>query len=128
LSIEIPKRQFQARKIRQILGEDFLDWADLFFDPEGKYINNIVELNMAVEDFYNEYPQQRRYTKKRVFKSKLKEFCQYAGYEYNPQRAGMSDDRIRKNGTEFFTIANSEFAADTAETISSTQNFPHAPI
>lgn len=121
LSIEIPKRQFEARKIRQVLGEDFLDWADLFFDPSGPYINQVVELNFALEEFYQEYPQQRRYTKKRVFKSKLKEFCRYANYEFNPQRKGADEKRIKKGNVEYFTIANADFNANTAQIISETQ-------
>lgn len=109
LSITIPKENLQKRKLRQKVGEDLLEWADLFFDAGGERINHEVEIHTAYNDFINSYPGQRKYVNLRVFKTKLHDYCIYREYEFNPQRKHQVDKRIRKNGKEFITVGDKNF-------------------
>lgn len=109
LSIEVPRENVKNRKLRQFIGDDMLDWAELFFDPDGEFLNNEVEREYMQDDFYAKYPKQRIYSKPRIFKQKIKAYCEYAQLMFNPQQAGCESDRIRSNNKEYFCIANEKF-------------------
>lgn len=122
LSVEVPKANVKNRKLRQMIGDDFLDWAELFFDPNGKHLNNEVEFKYAMNDFYDNYHRQRMYIPPRRFKQIVKKYCDYAELFYNPQRKGLEDDRIRSGGTEYFTVADTDFEVTNIQRIP-TPNF-----
>lgn len=110
LRYSIPEEDLERRKLRQFMGEEFRDWAELTFDSEGRWINCKVEKFVMYSDFIAKYPNERRYTTMRKFKDKLKIFCKYMKYEFNPL-AGQ-DGRLKSGTKEYFLITNSLFDAN----------------
>lgn len=108
-TMTIPKDNIVRRRVRQYIGEDFLEWADLFWDSSGEHRNNEVALSMCYNDFITAYPQQRKYINTRNFKRKVAEYCGYKGYDFNPQRHTFTDQRIRKNGKEYLCVADDQY-------------------
>lgn len=119
LQHRIPEEDIERRRMRQTMGEKFLDWAQLVFDeeidhtgdPVGIFLNKKCERNYLFGRFLDQYPSERRYTDSKKFKEKLQIYCEYAGLEFNPT-ALKEDKRIKSNGKEYFIIANKDFDAD----------------
>lgn len=111
--IDAPKEKLINRKLRQEMGENFLDWAEEYFSnannvnkPIYKDLmyqgsNGDVDFIQHGEGFIAKYPGQRRYTPIQQFKSKVKLYCKYKGYDYNPSKKGGD---IKKGGKEFLAV------------------------
>lgn len=116
LKYEIPIEDLAKRKLRQSMGENFLEWATLYYSND-YMINKKVDKNIAYNIFLEEYPQSRKYSNKRKFKKQVKLFCQYANLAFNPIASIQGGD-IKSNGKEFFIVANDDFNPLGFETIS----------
>ena len=111
--IEAPKEKLMQRKLRQDIGEAFMDWADEYFsDP--RHVNTKVEKDAMYQTpgnaffgdgFLVKYAAQRKYTPVNVFKSKLKKYCKYRGYAFNPSKEGAD---IKTQGKEYIEIYKPE--------------------
>jgi hypothetical protein len=118
LDFEIPSEALERRRLRQQIGESFIEWASLVFDaqiapnnrPYGIYLNEKVERTWLYGKYLDAYPEDKRYTTARIFKEKLAKFCQYAGLHFNPTTGG---ERLRSNGKEYFIVAGKGFDAST---------------
>lgn len=119
-----PGRSVELRKQRQLMGEEFLDWAETYFSltAEGRPGPNFnteipkMELyNAPPSDmfrhgmsFLSMYPAQAKYTRINIFKKKLRAFCQYKGYILNPGYASKEDPQsggdIKRGGVEYIKI------------------------
>jgi hypothetical protein len=125
MTYEIPKAALKRRKLRQQIGENFLDWATLMYNPDqGPFLNKKVEKVYACEKFLEEYSQERKWVNPKKFKEKLLLFCEYAGLTINPVQAGK-DGRIKSNGKEYFIVANDDFNASNIITVNNdhSQNY-----
>ena len=106
LAYTIPGTDVIRRSLRQVIGEDFLDWAEFHFDPEsadGSKLGERWSFMDALTSFFNEYPKQKNFVDKKKFKEKLKHYCQYKGLHYNREANG---GRIRSNNIEYFEISS----------------------
>jgi DNA primase len=118
LDFEIPSEALERRRLRQQIGESFIEWASLVFDaqeradgkPYGVYLNEKLERTWLYGKYLDAYPEDKRYTTARIFKEKLAKFCQYAGLHFNPTTGG---ERLRSNGKEYFILAGKGFDART---------------
>lgn len=108
LSLSIPADDWEQRKLRQYIGENFLDWASLFFANDN-HINKKVPKEIAYGHFLNSYPVEKRYCSIRKFKNRIKKYCQYKKLDFNPIAPSGNGGDIKTNGTEFFIIANKNF-------------------
>ncbi len=113
LDYTVPQGDLKRRKLRQEIGENILDWANLFFSKTD-YLNNKVLKNIMYDDFMLNYPQDRRYITLRKFKNKIKKYAQYMGYEWNPLTEGGD---IKSNGKEYFILANKEYDSSNLQII-----------
>lgn len=119
--IESPSERVTTRKLRQIMGETFLLWAEEFYSSEDN-INMRLERQSVYTNFIDKFPEQRKFITPTHFKKKLKAFCEYKKYRYNPQKLDpvtnipiafdkdglpILDDKT--GGVEYITIANEEF-------------------
>jgi len=113
----IPGTDVLRRSLRQVIGEDLLDWAEFYFDDSAVLVeskmNTRVSLTLALLDFYESYPKQRNYVDKKRFREKLQSYCQYKGYIWNPN--SNKDGRIRSNGQEYFYIGTHTEGDDTTQ-------------
>ena len=111
--ISAPREKLIHRRLRQEIGESFLDWADEYFSNSNNvnvriYKNHMYDMNVGDSDhfkhgdgFVTKYPSQRRWCNIAAFKKKLKRYCEYKGYDFNPTKKG---DDIKTGGKEFIEI------------------------
>jgi hypothetical protein len=104
----IESNDIDRRKLRQQIGEDFLDFADTYF-VEGFMLNRIVEKTRVLEDFFAQYPNERRFMDAKKIKTKCELYAKYSKFLYNP--IAGPDGRIKTNGSEFVLVANHNFEA-----------------
>lgn len=129
--INPPMESVEKRQLRQLMGENFLIWADAVF-ATGQENRGTTKLNMKnvrkelQDDFLDKNPNERKYLTPSQFSKKIKAYCRYYGYHLNPTRHnedGLSFVDFQKihpgqtfigtadkaGGIEFYTVANNEF-------------------
>lgn len=111
--VPAPSEKLLNRKMRQEMGEQFLDWAEEYFsNPDNVnqriYKDTVYQCSRADADhikhgdgFVTKYPSHRRWTSPQVFKSKLKLYCKFKKYEFNKEKEGND---IKSNGREYIVI------------------------
>lgn len=129
--VDPPLETLEKRRLRQQIGEDFMQWADVKFaaNPDGSPVDEFSELNNRVErrelwaDFSKEKPHAVKYVSSTNFKKRMKYYCKYKGYHFNPTKqnadgidygtwckhnAGQMFDGEddKSGGVEFFTITS----------------------
>lgn len=120
LKYKIPEQDIERRRMRQKMGEKFLDWASLVYDqepdhtgsPAGVFLNQRCERNYLYMKFLEHYPSERKYCDAKKFREHLLLYTKYAQLEFNPTATGK-DRRIKSSGKEYFLLANSDFDAGT---------------
>lgn len=111
--IEAPKEKLNKRKLRQDIGEVFIDWADEYFtntENLNKEIPKSVMFNEETPEngkgFIRKFPTQIKYVNIRKFKQKIKKYCELNEHiEYNSISNG---DDIKRNGVEYISLTVSE--------------------
>lgn len=104
----VESEDIDKRKLRQMIGEDFLDFADGYF-VEGYMLNRTVVKERVLDDYLTYYPGQARFTDARKIKDKCRLYAQYRKLHYNP--TGGPDGRIKSSGFEFVLLADDKFNA-----------------
>lgn len=111
--IEAPNEKLQLRKLRQQMGESFLDWAEEYFsNPNNVNARVLKDLmyqgKMGDTDhiqhgdgFLTKFPGQRRWNSIQGFKHKVRMYCEYKGYDFNPHKQGGD---IKTGGKEYFEV------------------------
>lgn len=81
--IQAPQERIAVRQMRQQMGETFLAWADEYFSDVNKL--NVELIKKSVWDEYMKSTSSNpKYDTITVFKKRMKAFCQWKGYTYNP--------------------------------------------
>lgn len=106
----IASDDIERRRLRQQIGEDFLDFADTYF-CEGYMLNRVVVKERVLADYLSLYPGQAKFTDARRIKEKCRLYAQYAGMHYNP--GAGPDGRLKSSGFEFICVANNDYNAQT---------------
>lgn len=120
LQYSIPKGSLEKRKLRQQIGENFIEWATLVYDKEeGLFLNQKVAKTVAWEMYLEEFPSDRRYLDTKRFKDKLVKYAEYAELEFNPTTKG---ERIKSDNKEFFILADKDFNVSRYNTIRTKQD------
>ncbi len=84
--IEPPMDQIKLRKDRQLMGEDFFQWADTYFDPSSNHLNNRIVRKEMFEQFHKDTPGQLRFVNAGKFRKKLIAYCEFRGYHLNAHK------------------------------------------
>lgn len=101
----------ERRKLRQQIGEDFLDFADTYFVP-GYMLNRVVEKTRVLNDYLAQYPNDRKFMDAKRIKDKCQRYARYKSLEYNP--GSDKDGRIKSSGFEFVCLADKDFDRNNA--------------
>ena len=132
--IDVPGDRLEKRKLLQEVGDEFKLWADEFYAPPASTRPDDIEksnLNKTLirKDIYNAFidsvgNHRSKYYTPKVFKSKLKKYCELEGLIFNPSRYDPINKRYlevdadgrpkiddKSNGVEKITIGNSLFYA-----------------
>lgn len=120
LEYAIPQNGLEKRKLRQAIGEKFMEWATGVFDKkDGIFLNQKISKSVAWEMFLEEYPMQKKYVDTAKFKKMMILYADYAELEFNPTTEG---ERLMSNGKEFFIIADNDFNVKRLNTIRTKQD------
>lgn len=120
--IQPPMKRIMLRNYRQIMGEDFLTWAESYFAEGGGHINAMYARKLMQEEYQKDVPGIFR---PHVFKERLIAFCRYKGLHFNPQQKnkdglGINEfldthkdesfigESFKRGGTEYFYIETDE--------------------
>lgn len=122
-----PSRNIEKRRLRQMMGEEFLTWAEEYYSPTH---NGAMPLNLECKiprkELYDDFKSRLRgklldfYSTTRFGKC-IKWFCQYKGYHFNPHRPNEQQQNIqdflaaggtcfigiedKSSGVEYFTVS-----------------------
>lgn len=116
----IPTADLERRKLRQELGENFLEFAELYFSTEEEasafgepqcYRNVAIEKKKVLLDYTDAFPNEKKYMDEKRIKEKVRLYCKYMGFEYNPT-AG-TDGRVKFGKTEYLIVADENFDRKT---------------
>ncbi len=114
--VEAPQERIVKRELRQAMGEVFLSWAE-------KYFHENINKRIIKEEMYNNFltdnPEQRKWVKPTTFKKKLRKYCEYKDYIFNPNKYdystglcmffdndGRPNDMDKSGGVEYVTIGD----------------------
>lgn len=125
--VESPGERIQQRRLRQSMGEEFIAWADEYFSNPDKINTEILRKNLF-EDLLKEVGVARsKFYTASVFKNKLKSYCKWKGYRFNPQKYNKYGEPLnfdkdgkailddKRNGVEYFIIGDSNYKGGQAE-------------
>jgi len=131
--VDPPMETLEKRRLRQQIGEDILQWADVTFAvdtnnlPEsGSKLNQRESRKVLFDDFLELNQHARKYVTSTSFKKRLMFYCKYKRFHFNPNRPnedGMDffswkehnpdyifeGDADKSGGIEYFTIANEKY-------------------
>ncbi len=115
--IQAPSDRIEARQLRQSMGEEFIGWAEEYFSKPER-LNNRIKRKDIQDAFFDYAPEQRKWTTNTKLKTKIKQYCEWKGYIFNPQRYdfengkclftdsdGRNDTDDKSGGLEYFNIA-----------------------
>lgn len=125
-AIDPPMADLRRRALRQEMGEQFLQWADLYFAVDGGHINKRIVRKDMFENYLNDYKQKATKDSAQTFRKKIHAFCKFKGYHFNPTKrnnrgqwfndfivddpqAVFIGERDTANSMEFYTIATTEY-------------------
>lgn len=80
-----PMENVQKRTYKQLMGETFLQWAEIYFMRGGKHINCRERRKTMFETYQRENPRDK-FTSAGNFRKKLLQYCKYAGLHLNPRQ------------------------------------------
>lgn len=130
--VEPPMENVELRRLRQMIGEDFLTWADPLYtksltgDPGESKLNRREVRKELYDNFLENNPHARKYTTATGFGKKVKYYCKYRGLHFNPNkpnRQGIDFAEFRRDhpdklfvgeidkasSKEYFTLGDNDY-------------------
>jgi len=120
--VEAPTERLEQRRLRQAIGEDFIDWADEYFgfiESLGEFqkdTNPNIENDIPRTEMFDKFKERlsgasRGFWKTRRHKEALKKYCIFRGARFNPNQIhpNDADQQIgpdnKTGGVEYFQVA-----------------------
>jgi len=111
--IPAPSERLELRRLRQLMGEAFKDWAESYYVEKDE--TNLQHINLDCEipkdevykNFCDRCPQQVKFVNIGLFKKKIRYFSEFKGYKLNPGRPYKKQNwggDIKKGGIEYFIV------------------------
>ncbi|MDE5773994.1 MAG: DUF3854 domain-containing protein [Muribaculaceae bacterium] len=94
--IEPPMEELTARQMRQVMGEDFLDYAEQYYG--GMIVNKTINTRLKrrdVQEKFKDIPGYRKYFTPSNFRTRLEAFVRFKKWHFNPHK------RHRDTGESF---------------------------
>jgi hypothetical protein len=125
----IPQGDLMKRKLRQMIGENFLEFCENYFGVEeddngafspdaptkGSFRNAMVPKDKVLADYLEENRGEAKFMNAKRVKEKTRLYCQYKGLDFCPN-AG-ADGRLKRNGVEYLLVADGQFLASNPRVI-----------
>lgn len=97
VAIQPPMHDIEQRNIQRQIGDDFIYWAEEYFAVDihrDAYINK----SEAFEEYKMSLPKRAQDSvKMQTFKSRLIQFCEYKGWEFNPEEFLQTESDRKRN-------------------------------
>jgi hypothetical protein len=110
----IPTVDLERRKLRQQIGENYLEFASLYFSAEA-YRNKAIHKDKVTNDYLESYPQDRKYMNNRTIKEKTALYSKYSKLFYNP--CAGADGRVKFGKDEYLVVADDLFDKNSYDKI-----------
>ncbi|MDA3912261.1 MAG: CHC2 zinc finger domain-containing protein [Bacteroidales bacterium] len=98
--VEAPVDIIEKRRLRQQMGEDFLQWSDMYFGYNDSHIAENLNQEIPRKELYLTFLDsnragnvQRYYTPNR-FRKSMTAFCHYKGFAFNPTQPNDEEINI----------------------------------
>lgn len=125
--VNAPMEGIERRRLRQLMGEDFLQWAEVKFNRDEDGSSDSLNVELARIELYNQFisenPRAQKYISPTKFGKCIRAYCEYKGYAFNPSKPNKEglniDDFIetnakgpfigipnKKGGQEFWEISD----------------------
>jgi len=127
--VQAPRERIESRQLRQDMGETFLAWADEYFSDVDK-MNTKLKRKFLNDDYLKYSNLNPKLVSPNAFKNKIKAFCVWKGYAFNPHmldpqsgkplkydKDGKPDMDDKSGGIEYFWIGNRPITAADAPMI-----------
>lgn len=137
--VEAPGERIAQRKMRQFMGENFLAWAEEYFSDDD-HLNDRIQRKALYDSFLEYSPDERKYTKPTTFKKKIRKYCQWKGYLFNPHKCdpvsgipyktdndGRPDYDDKSSGIEYFMIGTPDEWQAAAQRLIDNEQLPFTP-
>ncbi|MDR6196179.1 hypothetical protein [Siphonobacter sp. SORGH_AS_0500] len=99
--IDPPLDNVNRRNLLSEMGENFHNWAEVYFHPASGNLNQNVVRTDAQESYWAD---SRAKGTPQLFKKKMQAWCRYNGYELNPSDLIDKQGRIMYNNKECFHV------------------------
>ena len=78
------------------MGDDFAEWAAVYFSEEGGNLNTEIVISAAYRDFINDSETNEKNWNTKRFNKALKAFCENKSYTLNPSEKCNAGGHITK--------------------------------
>lgn len=95
--INSPMMNINKRNALQVMGEDFLDWANGYFSDDGTKLDRKLVKKEVFDAFKGDNYNNNKLSKwdgKRFYRA-IEKWCEFYGYVYNPKEEQNKDGYIR---------------------------------
>ena len=97
--------EVKRQKLRQEVGECFIEWADVYF-ANAENLNKRIPRKAMHLSFKLYAPEQAKYSTSQKFKRQLIDYCVLRGYKLNEfVQDSMGRNIDKEDGIEYFTIS-----------------------
>lgn len=120
--VPAPGERLEQRKLRQDIGEEFILWADEYFSDEDHLNRELLRKDVYESLLSYVGNDKRKFYTPQSFKNKLKYYCKFRDYIFNPEcynpytgeyrstdKDGRPQTDIKRNGKEYFTIGEPDY-------------------
>ena len=90
-----PMHDIMQRTLRQQMSESLYQWAEVYFDSTGFVINTRKQRSEMFGNFKDHFPDQRSGISTSNFKTRLKYYCQFKGFHFNPSKLNKEGKSFR---------------------------------
>lgn len=103
-----PTADIERRKLRDFISEPVLEFLENYFYHGSDFVNRRHDIEECIGYYVKANPSQRMYASRRYMVDRLKAFCKYAGFIYNPDTKG---ERMRDGSKDkyYFIIADDKY-------------------
>lgn len=130
-AVRPPMQDIELRTYKQLMGEAFYQWAEVFYDPTGKNIGERIPRKDLFENYHKAFPDSKFGVTPANFRKKLEYYCTFKGYHYNPSKKNedslsFTDFRLaypgisfiggpdKSGSVEYITVVSNEKLKETA--------------
>jgi len=98
VKVDPPMKNVELRNLKTQMTDAFLLWADVYF-LEGDALGKLIEKEVVKNEAFEDYQKTTNSTKvaSNTFTKRLKAWCKYQGFIYNPEDKCNAGNGLKKN-------------------------------